>query len=219
MTSKLTLYVDARYASPYAMSVFVALTVKQVPFELRTVDLAAAAHLAPAFAGLSRTQRVPTLVHGDFVLSESSAIDEYIEDAFAGAPLYPTDPRLKARARQVQAWLRSDLMPIRVERDTEVVFLRKPVAALSPAGEAAAAKLFAAAEAWLPAGAGAEPGAEPGEEHLCGPWCIADVDLALMLNRLVLAGDAVPARLADYATRQWRHPAIRQWVAFERPPL
>ena len=209
MTSRLTLHVDAKYASPYAMSVFVALTVKQVPFELRTVDLAAAAHLAPAFAGLSRTQRVPTLVHGDFVLSESSAIAEYVEDAFAGAPLYPSDPRLKARARQVQAWLRSDLMPIRVERDTEVVFFRKPVGALSAAGEAAAAKLFAAAEAWLPAGA----------EHLCGSWCIADVDLALMLNRLVLAGDAVPARLAAYATRQWRHPAIQQWLAVDRPPL
>ena len=109
----------------------------------------------------------------------------------------------------MQAWLRSDLMPIRVERDTEVVFLRKPVGALSPAGEAAAAKLFAAAEAWLPAGA----------EHLCGQWCIADVDLALMLNRLVLAGDAVPARLAEYAARQWAHPAVQQWVAFERPPL
>jgi glutathione S-transferase len=209
MTESLTLYVDAKYASPYAMSVFVALTVKQVPFEPRTVDLAAAVHLAPAFTDLSRTQRVPTLVHGDFVLSESSAIAEYVEDAFPGAPLYPADPRLKARARQVQAWLRSDLMPIRVERDTEVVFFGKPVAALSPAGEAAAAKLFAAAEAWLPEGA----------EHLCGQWCIADVDLALMLNRLVLNGDAVPARLAAYATRQWQHPAIQQWLAFERPPL
>ena len=209
MSDSLALFVDAQYASPYAMSVFVALTVKQVPFELRTVDLAAAAHLAPAFADLSRTRRVPTLVHGEFVLSESSAIAEYVEDAFPGAPLYPADPRLKARARQVQAWLRSDLMPIRVERDTEVVFFRKPVTALSPAGEAAAAKLFAAAEAWLPVGA----------EHLCARWCLADVDLALMLNRLVLAGDAVPARLADYATRQWQHPAIQQWVAFERPPL
>ena len=209
MTSKLTLFVDAQYASPYAMSVFVALTAKQVPFELRTVDLGARAHLAPAFADLSRTRRVPTLVNGDFVLSESSAIAEYIEDAFPGAALYPADARQRARARQVQAWLRSDLMPIRVERDTEVVFLRKPVGALSPAGEAAAAKLFAAAEAWLPAGA----------EHLCGQWCLADVDLALMLNRLVLAGDAVPGRLADYATRQWQHPAIQQWVAFHRPPL
>jgi glutathione S-transferase len=50
-------------------------------------------------------------------------------------------------------------------------------------------------------------------------WSIADVDLALMLNRLVLNGDPVPARLADYARRQWELPAVREWAAFERPPL
>ena len=39
MTDTLTLFVDAQYASPYAMSAFVALTVKALPFELRTIDL------------------------------------------------------------------------------------------------------------------------------------------------------------------------------------
>ena len=209
MTDTLTLFVDAQYASPYAMSAFVALSVKPLPFELRTVDLGAAANLAPAYASVSTTRRVPTLMHGEFALSESSAIDEYIEDVFPGTPLYPADPRQKARARQVQAWLRSDLMPIRLERSTEVVFYGAKAPALSASGEAAAAKLFAAAESLLP----------PGNQHLFDDWSIADVDLALMLKRLVLAGDAVPARLADYARRQWAHPAVRRWVAFERPPL
>jgi len=209
MTATLTLFVDAQYASPYAMSAFVALSVKRLDFDLRTVDLSACAHHAPAFAGLSLTRRVPTLVHGDFALSESSAIAEYVDEVFPGAPLYPADPRARARARQVQAWLRSDLMPIRTERSTEVVFYGAPAPALSAVAEAAAGKLFAAAEALLPAG----------QANLCGDWCIADVDLALMLNRLVLNGDAVPARLAEYARRQWTHPAVRRWVAFERPAL
>jgi len=209
MADSLTLFVDAQYASPYAMSAFVALSVKQLPFELRTVDLSAGAHHAPDFAGLSMTRRVPTLLHGEFALSESSAIDEYIEDAFPGARLYPADPRQKARARQVQAWLRSDLMPIRMERSTEVVFFGAKAPALSAAGQAAAAKLLAAADALLPAG----------QDNLCGDWCIADVDLALMLSRLLLNGDSVPPRLADYARRQWAHPAVQRWVAFERPPL
>ena len=34
------------------------------------------------------------------------------------------------------------------------------------------------------------------DDHIAGPWSIADVDLALMLKRLVLNGDAVPAPLA-----------------------
>jgi glutathione S-transferase len=209
MTAALTLFADAQYASPYAMSAFVALDVKQLDFELRALDLSAAAQHAPEFAGLSLTRRVPTLLHGDFALSESSAIAEYVDEVFPGAALYPADPRQKARARQVQAWLRSDLMPIRMERSTEVVFYAAPAPALSPVATAAAGKLFAAAAALLP----------DGQANLCGDWCIADVDLALMLNRLVLNGDAVPARLADYARRQWRHPAVQRWVAFERPPL
>ena len=209
MSDSLTLFVDAQYASPYAMSAFVALTVKGLTFELRTVDLSAAAQHAPEFAGLSVTRRVPTLLNGEFALSESSAIDEYVEDAFAGTPLYPADPRLKARARQVQAWLRSDLMPIRMERSTEVVFYGTRAPALTPDGKAAAAKLFAAADALLP----------PGATQLFDQWCIADADLALMLNRLVFNGDAVPARLADYARHQWTHPAVRLWVERERPAL
>jgi glutathione S-transferase len=191
------------------MSAFVALTAKQLAFELRSVDLGAAANLAPAYASVSVTRRVPTLLHGEFALSESSAIAEYLEDVFPGPSLYPADPRLKARARQVQAWLRSDLMPIRMARSTEVVFYGAKAPALSANGEAAAARLFAAVEALLP----------EGNPHLFGDWCLADVDLALMLNRLVLNGDAVPGRLADYARRQWEHPAVRRWVAFERPPL
>jgi glutathione S-transferase len=209
MTESLALFVDAQYASPYAMSVFVALLIKQLPFDLHTIDLAAAANHAPGYAGLSVTRRVPALVHDGFALSESSAITEYIADVFPGAPLYPCDPRQKARARQVQAWLRSDLLPIRMERPTEVVFYGDTRPALSAAGETAAAKLFAAAAALLPTG----------HANLFDGWCIADIDLALMLNRLVFNGDAVPATLADYARRQWAHPAVQQWVDFERPPL
>jgi len=209
MTAALTLFVDAQYASPYAMSAYVALSVKQRAFDVRTIDLSAAAHLAPQFAGLSVTRRVPTLVHGDFALSESSAIAEYVDEVFPGAPLYPVDPRAKARARQVQAWLRSDLMPIRMERSTEVVFYGAPAPALSPVAEAAAGKLFAAAQALLPAG----------QAHLCGDWSIADVDLALMLNRLVLNGDDVPEHLADYARHQWQRPSAQRWVQLQRLSL
>jgi glutathione S-transferase len=47
------LHVDARYASPFAMSAFVALREKGVSFEIATVDLAAGAQHAPAYAAAS----------------------------------------------------------------------------------------------------------------------------------------------------------------------
>ena len=116
------LYVDAQFASPYVMAAYVSLLEKGLTFDVHTLDLFARANQQPEFASTSITRRVPTLVHDDFSLSESSAICEYIDETFPGTPLYPTDPRNRARARQVQAWLRSDLMPIRDERPTIIVF-------------------------------------------------------------------------------------------------
>lgn len=205
----LRLYVDAQFASPYAMSAFVALSEKGLSFEVTPVNLAANKNRAASFAAKSLTQRVPTLLHGGFSLSESSAITEYVNEVFPGATLYPAEPRARARARQVQAWLRSDLMPIRQERSTEVVFYGSKAEPLSAAAQEAAEKLFSAATALLPTDS----------ENLCGQWSIADVDLALMLNRLVLHGDPVPERLAGYAHRQWQRPTVQKWVNQRRPPL
>jgi len=200
-----TLYIDSRFLSPYAMSAFIALTEKGVPFELKKVDLKGGEHLQAEYSRLSMTRRIPTLTHGTFNLAESSAIAEYLEDILpppAHFPLYPQDPKHRATARQIQAWLRSDLMPIREERNTEVVFLQPVKAPLSPAATAAAQNLFDAAQALLPAGS----------SNLFGEWCIADSDLALMLNRLMLNGDAVPPRLTDYAAHQWQRPSALTWV-------
>ncbi len=201
------LYVDSNYISPYAMSAFVALHEKAVPFDIVALDLVAGATRDPGYAAISITQRVPTLVHGDFALSESSAIAEYLNDVLPGAPLYPPDPKARARARQVQAWLRSDLMPIRQERSTEVVFLHRSDQRLSESAQASAARLFAAAGELL----------KHGGEHLFGDWSIVDVDLALMLNRLVLNGDPVPGRLAAYARKQWERRSVQLWVDRPRP--
>lgn len=198
----LRLFVDAQFASPYAMSAFVALHEKGLPFETTTIDLSAHENQAPEYASVSLTQRVPTLIHEDFSLSESSAIAEYLDETFVGAPLYPRERRARAKARQLQAWLRSDLLPIRQERSTEVVFFGTRMPPLSPAAQLAAKKLFAAAEILL----------IPGAQNLFGEWCIADVDLALMLNRLVLNGDDVPHGLASYAEQQWRRRTVRLWV-------
>lgn len=201
----LTLYSDANYFSPYVMSAFVALTEKGIPFELETVNLAEAENLKDHYSAISVTRRVPTLANGSFVLSESSAIDEYVEELFPAPTfpaIYPQDPENRAKAREVQAWLRSDLMPIREERSTDVVFGGKKYPALTPKGQAAAEKLIGAAERLL-----------EDRENLFGEWCIADTDLALMINRLRLNGDAVPENLAAYADAQWQRPSVQEWLA------
>ncbi len=210
MSNPLTLYTDANFISPYAMSVFVALEEKGVPFELSPVDLDRGAQRESGYVSLSLTGKVPMLVHGSFALTESSAITEYVDETFPGSALYPSTAPQRARARQIQAWLRTDLMPIRQERSSENLFRRPPpLAPLSEAARQAADKLFSVADRLLPEGAG----------ELFGAWSIADFELAFMLNRLALCGDAVPRRLADYADRQWHRPSVQRWVVLPRPGL
>jgi glutathione S-transferase len=205
---KLTLYIDANFHSPYAFSAYVALKEKGLPFEARPLSLSAGEHRQGDYPARSITGRVPALQHGDFWLSESSAIDEYLEEAFPapGHPrLYPEDQRQRARARMVQAWVRSDLMPIREERPTSSVFAGEPVQPLSSGALAAAGRLVAAAEALLPDGG-----------HLCGAFSIADADLAMMLMRLVANRDRVPQKVKEYAARVWARPSVQDWLAKKR---
>ncbi|WP_148250247.1 glutathione transferase [Raoultella terrigena] len=202
----ITLWSDSDFFSPYVMSVYVSLQEKSLPFTLKTVNLDSGEHLQVGWKGYSCTRRVPLLEVDDFALSESSAISEYLDERFAPPEwerLYPHDLQKRARARQVQAWLRSDLLPIREERSTDVIFAGQKKPALSAAGRRSAEKLFETASELL----------AHGGTNLFGEWSIADTDLALMLNRLVLNGDEVPERLADYAAFQWQRASVQRYAA------
>ena len=203
---EITLWSDANFFSPYVLSVYVALQEKGLPFTLKTVDLSSGEHLQPSWQGYALTRRVPVLEIDGFELSESSAITEYLEDRFAPPQwerIYPHDLQKRARARQIQAWLRSDLMPIGEERSTDVVFAAARKGPLSEAGKESAAKLVATASGLL----------AHGKPNLFGEWCIADTDLALMLNRLVLNGDEIPEALAEYAAFQWQRASVQRFIA------
>jgi len=202
----ITLWSDSSFFSPYAMSVYVALTEKGVPFTLKRVDLSQNQQFASDYRALSLTCRVPTLQVDEFVLSESSAIAEYLEERFPAPEferLYPRDREKRARAREVQAWLRSDFMPIRQERPTEVLFAGERFPPLTPAATQAVEKLIAASLRLLP----------DNQQNLFGEWSVADTDLALMLNRLALHGDALPDKLREYAEFQWQRASVQLWLA------
>ena len=207
--ANIKLFVDRQFASPYAMSVFVTLVEKGIPFEIEIIDLDASQNLAQPYCDYSLTARVPTLDRDGFFLSESTAIIEYLEEVFHEPDyrsVFPTSKANRARARQIQAWIRSDLMPLRDERTTEVVFFKPTSAPLSESGRMAMEKLIRVADSLL-------NGSSP---NLFDEWCIADTDLALMLNRLALNGDELPEKLKDYADFQWQRPSVQQWVQQER---
>lgn len=212
MSLELTLYVDRFWVSPYALSAFVALEEKGLKYEVREVGLDRKEHHRPEYQ--ARTGRVPSLQHGELWLAESQAIAEYLAETFP-APKYPRlfPESLKERAvcREVMAWLRSDLVALREERPTTTLFYRPtrtPLPPLTPQGQAAADRLIAYAQSRI----------TEGRTSLFAHWCIADTDLALMLQRLNLNADALPAKLKAYAETQWARPSVKKWCDHVRPP-
>ena len=56
-----------------------------------------------------------------------------------------------------------------------------------------------------------------GKAALFGTYCIADSDLALMLQRLALSGHAIGAKLEAFVAAQWARPSVREWNEHARP--
>ena len=54
----------------------------------------------PKHIALHSFERVPILRHGDFTIYETSAIVGYVDDAFDGPNLTPSDPQMRAQMNQ-----------------------------------------------------------------------------------------------------------------------
>jgi glutathione S-transferase len=85
--------------SPLVRAALLGLEEKGVPYRLQALSVGenrGEAHLARHPFG-----RVPVIEHGDFRLYETQAILRYVDAAFPGPALQPTEPRAAARMNQV----------------------------------------------------------------------------------------------------------------------
>jgi glutathione S-transferase len=87
--------------STYARTVRLALEEKGVDYDLVEVDLIAGATKTPEHLARQPFGKVPAFEHDGFELYETDAITRYIDAAFPGPDLEPTDA--KSRARMAQA--------------------------------------------------------------------------------------------------------------------
>ncbi len=88
--------------SPNARRVVMTALHLGLPIELVSVDLAQGEQRQPHFLRMNPSGKVPVLEDGDFYLSESHAIMQYLADKTPGQTLYP--PELRARA-DVNRWM------------------------------------------------------------------------------------------------------------------
>lgn len=85
--------------STCSQKVRLALAEKGADFESIELNLIAGDQHKPEYRQLNPNAVVPTLVHGDDVVIESTIINEYLDDAFGGASLRPGAPGDRARMR------------------------------------------------------------------------------------------------------------------------
>ncbi|HVE50091.1 MAG TPA: glutathione S-transferase family protein [Casimicrobiaceae bacterium] len=89
--------------SPFAWKVQLALEYKTIPYERKVLSFSAGDTKRPEFLALNPRGRVPTIDDNGFVLYESNAIVEYLDEAYSarGPSLFPGDARARAIVRRL----------------------------------------------------------------------------------------------------------------------
>ena len=89
------------HAEPVAnsMKVLIPLHEKGLAFDTVYVDLHRFEQHEPWFLAINPEGQVPVLDHDGFIVTHSTVINEYLEDAFPEHPLRPADIRERARMR------------------------------------------------------------------------------------------------------------------------
>lgn len=87
--------------SVYVRIVRLALEEKGVEYVLLPVDVFAGDGPPAWYLKHHPFGRIPALEHGSFRLFETGAITRYVDEAFEGPPLQPSDPKMRARMNQI----------------------------------------------------------------------------------------------------------------------
>jgi glutathione S-transferase len=74
--------------SPFAWRVLMTAELKGIPYRSHQLQFSEKEHKAADYLALNRRGEVPTLRHGDYVLTESLAIMAYLDAAFPEPPLF-----------------------------------------------------------------------------------------------------------------------------------
>ena len=174
-----------------------------------------ASDVPESYLALHPFKRVPTLVHDHFQIYETGAITRYVDEAFAGPRLQPTDPRHRARCSQFLSIIDSYVYwPMVRQVFSHRVFrprLGRPSDATEvQSGLEAAPQILAALERLV-----------ADTDYLCGAdISLADIHLAPMLGYFAMAeeGDAL-LKAHRKLSHWWAATSARPAYRATRPRL
>lgn len=169
------------------------------------------APMDPVVLATNPKGQVPVLIDGDLTIYDSTVILEYLEDAYPTPPLYPADPRTRARCRQWELFADEVLLaPVRL------LFHRTEPHAPDDARWLAAEAATPAAEAAILAHCAMLQAQLCTREHLCGTFSVADLAVFMVLLHAERngfpVGDDHP-HLAAWRARLEGRPAFAAIVA------
>ena len=102
------------FRSSAAYRARLALSLKGIAYEARFVHLLrdGGEQLKPGYRRLNPLGRVPTLIDGERVFTQSVAIMEYLEETRQAEPIMPREPGARARVRAITQVLAADTQPL-----------------------------------------------------------------------------------------------------------
>jgi len=200
------------YLSPYVRKVLVCLEIKGLAYE---VDPIVPFYGDDRFSKLSPLRRIPVLVDGDLVLSDSSVICQYLEDKHPSPALYPADVAQRARARWFEEYADSRLGDVFIWRLFNQVAIRPAVWAEK--GDRDLVQKTLSED--VPQVLDYLEGELPADGFLFGALSIADIALACFFRNADFARFAVDAarwpRTAGHVARVLDEPAFRKLQPLE----
>jgi len=200
------------FVSPYVRKVLACMNLKGLAYE---VDPITPFFGNDEFTRLSPLRRIPVLIDGDFHTSDSSVICAYLDEAYPGHPLFPSDPKDRARARWFEEFADSRLGDLFIWG----LFYQKivrPAVWGEPADEA---RIEATLSQGIPAALDYLETELPAEGFLFRDIGAADISLASFFRNGAYSGFEPDGRrwprTAAFVERTLAHPCIATLLPFE----
>jgi len=207
-----SLTIIGSFVSPYVRKVLAAMNLKGLPYQ---VDPITPFYGNEQFERLSPLRRIPVLIDGDFSISDSTVICDYLEDAYPGHALWPRDPKDRARARWLEEFADTRLGDLFIWS----LFYQKVVRPLVWGEPTDQERVARAENEQIPAALDYLEGELPAEGFLFGEIGVADVAIASFFRNGAYAGFETDAdrwpRTATFIQRVLGHSCVADLLPFE----